>query len=736
MTYFRSARQGRSQWPPAPCVEEEPQSLSRELHGLSQLGDKLGVDGVQTRGAVDQYPIIVSATPPPSSTSPASVPSVPGLGSVSSDDNSEPITPPAQEPIFRNTVRFETGDRPKRVPPSAASQPRGPPSRPVAQQQHTHELNAQRESHPPSHTRDSNSSRQGPSMQNAFHDSRGPSAPDRTGSRAPVHEKTYLQPPRASLGRSNSARHAPASTRPMPERLPRKPSSGYQSDSATTSNKPPSHQSKAPVPVVPVLEPLPSGPTLAERIEEKLRQRQEQRDLGSMSDPEMRQMPSAVRPFHPAKPVNLNPTNISLSATAPTSASHSPSRDSQRIPSQRTQREIPPALRTRAASVTTPPTRSMSESRHPSRPFREVAKPVSNQIATQHNPHRTMSQPAHSRHTGTSPQRHNYAGPALSPCPRTIAVAGYEDWYTLKGLDHLDICPSCMKQLAHTRYRDYFIPSRPKPGERIRCAFANAWTRLAWTQMTEMQHDNLELLSQMTLSPPGARPCPGRKPTEQPWYGIVDPDIGTHLRGFQICGSCARNVRILMPTHRDTFELIPKPSTAVCHFVTSSPRFIKFIDLLSTCAEFKHPRRSPDMRDFLDYVRRKVMLPDCCRDRPVLSTWHYHPKLPELCVCEDCYDEVVWPLKRDNYPIARKMTTNMEPKREGSCQLYSLRMRRIFLDAVDHNDIEMLKTVALQRFAAERRFLDRMRDLHVAQKQGLDCDELMRRAVAEWRKWE
>ncbi|KAJ5558684.1 hypothetical protein N7535_008897 [Penicillium sp. DV-2018c] len=726
MTHTPSARQRRSQWPPAPCVEEEPQSLSRELHGLSQLGDKPGVDGVHKRGAIDQYPIIVAGTPPPPSTSP-SVPSVPGLGSVSSDDSSGPMTPPAHELIFRNTVRFGTNEQPKRAPPAAASPPRGPSSRSAPQQQPTREHSSQREHHPPSHMRSSGSSRQGPPPQNPSHGSRGPSAPDRTAPRASVHDQSYLQPPKTSLGRSNSARHTPGSTRPMPERLRREPSSGYQSDSATASPNTLSYQSEEPVPVV-SLPTFARPPSLASRIEEKLRVRQKQRDQGSMSDPEMREPPSVTKPLNPAEPVSEDSTHVSVSSVAPTRASQSPSREYDHLPSQRTQPEVPSALRTRATSVTAPPARSMSESRHAPRPMRETSKPVSNQVATQHNPHRTTSQPAHSRRTESSPQRHKYTGPTLSPCPRTIAVAGYEDWYTLKGLDHLDICPSCMNQLAQTRYRDYFIPSRPKPGEKIRCAFANAWTRLAWAQMTEYKHDNLELLIQITLSPPGARPCPGRKPTDQLWHGIIDPESGTHLRGFQICSSCARNIRILMPAHRDTFTQIPKQSTAVCHFVTSSPRFIKFMDLLSAA-------NPPVTRDFLNYVRRKTMLHDCARDRPILSTWYYIPDLPQLCVCEDCYDEIVWPLKRGNYPLACEMR-KMEPKREASCQLYSLRMRRIFLNAVDHGDFEMLKTVALQRCAAERRFLDRMRDLHVAQKQGLDCDELMRRAVAEWRKWE
>lgn len=744
MTSSRSSRRARSQWPPAPCVEEEPQSLSKELNGLSKLGDKPGVDGVHTRGAVDQYPIIVSAnSPPPSSTSPASVPSVPGLGSVSSDESAGPMTPPAQEPIFRNTVRFETDDRPKRAPPSTASQPRGPPSRPPAQQQPTRELNTQLESQPPSHSRDINSSRHGLPMQNTSHGSR---LPDRSGARAPMHDKTYIQPPKSSIGRSNSARHAPSTTRPMPERFRREPSSGYLSDSATatTYNRPPSHEPQAPVPLAPVSA-LPNGPTLAERIEEKLRQRQEQRDPGSMSDPEVRQMPTT------AKPVKLNPLNISLPPPppAPAPASHSPSRGPQRVPTQRAQQEVPPASRARATSVTMPPTRSMSGSRHPSRPAPEMSKPTSTQVATQLNADRSLAHPAPTRPPGTSPQRPSSVGLGLSPCPRTIAVAGYQDWYTLKGLPHLDICPSCMSQIAHSRYRDYFIPSLSKPaGQKTRCAFANAWTRLAWAQMMKKQHDSLELLYQMTRPPPGTRACPGRIITEQSWHRIYDPETGTNLAGFHVCSSCARNIRILMPSHRETFQPSPDPTERVCDFVTSSPRFVKFIDLLDASAsraESDSSRtRRPDTREFLSYARRKVVLRDCRRDRPALGTWHFIPSLPEMCVCEDCYDEVVWPLARSNHPIACMVTTKMRilpgdgpgRTREASCQLYSPRMRAKFREAVVRDDFGLLRSVAQRRVEAERRFLDRREELLVAQSKGYDCDEEMRKAVDEWRRWE
>ncbi|KAJ5250476.1 hypothetical protein N7489_000886 [Penicillium chrysogenum] len=749
MTSARSSRRARSQWPPAPCVEEEPQALSKELDGLSKLGAKPGVDGVHTRGVIDQYPILVSAnSPPPPSTSPGSVPSVPGLGSVSSDESAGPTTPPAQEPILRNTVRFEMDDRPKRAPPSTASQPRGPPSRPLTQQQPTNELNTQRETQPPYHDRDSNFSRHRPPTQNTSHGPRGPSAPDRSGSRAPMHDKTYLQPPKSSIGRSNSARHAPSTTRPMPERFRREPSSGYLSDPATTYNRPPSHQPQAPVSTAPVSA-LPNGPTLAERIDEKLRQRQEQRDTGSMSDPEVRQIPTTMKHVKP------NPLNIPLPppppapAPAPAPALHPPLRGPQRVPTQRTQSEVPPASRARATSVTMPPTRSMSGSRHPSRPAPEVTKPTSTQVATQLNPDRSLAHPASSRPAGTSPQRPSTVGLGLSPCPRTIAVAGYQDWYTLKGLTHLDICPSCMSQIAHSRYRDYFIPSLSKPaGQKTRCAFANAWTRLAWAQMIKKQHDSLELLYQMTRPPPGTRPCPGRVVAEQSWYRIYDPETGGDLAGFHVCSSCARNIRILMPSHRETFQLNPDLTERVCDFVTSSPRFVKFIDLLDACASRAESdpsrTRRPDTREFLNYARRKVVLRDCRRDRPTLSTWHFIPSLPEMCVCEDCYDEVVWPLARSKHPIACMVSTKMRilpgdgpgRTREASCQLYSPRMRAKFREAVARDDLGMLKSVAQRRVEAERRFLDRREELLVAQSKGYDCDEELRKAVDEWRRWE
>jgi len=63
-------------------------------------------------------------------------------------------------------------------------------------------------------------------------------------------------------------------------------------------------------------------------------------------------------------------------------------------------------------------------------------------------------------------------------------------------------------------------------------------------------------------------------------------------------------------------------------------------------------------------------------------------------------------------------------------------MRAKFRDAVAKDDFAGLKSVALRRFEAEQRFKDRREELFIAEEKGYDCDEEMRKAVGEWRRWE
>ncbi|KAJ5433174.1 uncharacterized protein N7458_012330 [Penicillium daleae] len=855
-----SSRTMRSRYPPPPCVEEEPASLARELHGLSNLSEKPGIEGARVRGTVDQYPVIMNMNSSQPE-APPGVNSMPGMGNFSSDDSSGPATPPPRmaEPSLRPRSGSQATSRPWPPPASmssSSSKPRERPLPPVQSQsaretvtsrpprprslardddvptrgrdrsysevyppQPMREVRMSRQSRPPSVTREENyrgrdrssvDISQQPMRETRSHRlarppspilnhlatstmSRGRAQPPqvyqetprelgipqqarpsshspqrgdsirheapvhiiphssygmrsaRSRSRGPGYDRTFVETPKSSIGRSNSAKYV--TSRPVKSRPRQESPLGYQSDTATARARPAAY---APPPTAPGKAPIgkvANGRTLAERIEEKLRQRQELREAASSSDTETRPRTEKLRPI-----------STILHPSVPTSAPHSPSREANCTMSRRSRESTQASTNPRSSVPTIVPSiapslvRSKPKTRGHSRSISsDDARPSrpATSVKFQDQPGQRQSPPKApaTKQTNLSQRPSNPSGLCITLCPRSLPVAGHNDWYTLKGLTHLDICPSCMKQIGHSRFRDLFIPSLAKPPtQKTRCAFSNPWTRLAWTQMIKQQHESLEMLYQMTRPPPGTRLCPGRAASEQTWYRIINADTGSYLPSFHICGSCTRNVRVLMPAHRDTFQHCPEVQERACDLVTSSPRFVKYIDLLDDAASRadSDPSRRPDPREFLAYAKRKVVLRDCLRDRPVLSSWHYMPELPELSVCEDCYDEVVWPLAKMHHPLARSFSTSLRylpgdgPNRcrEASCQLYSGRMRARFREAVVKDDFPGLRDFALRRFEAERRFRDRRDELLVAQGKGYDCDVEMKKAVEEWRRWE
>ncbi|PYI14377.1 hypothetical protein BO99DRAFT_426367 [Aspergillus violaceofuscus CBS 115571] len=662
----------QTQWPPAPSVEDETVSLSRELHGMTKLGEKPGVEGVCSRGTIDQHPVIVDVL---------SFSSVvhttiydDSVRESGSDDNAGPPTPSAE--IEHDPMLYIVEDDqvvPLSTPWASSDKVRGPPpslARPQQLRIPSKTLDGRPGEAKASTQRDSNPKK------DMAQGSRTGSVTSKTPTKA-IETTTTASPP--SLKRAGSAK--PSSSAKQVTRPPM-PKPGHQSDSAAIGVK----GSSAKPPASPT-EKSSTGPTLAERIEEKLRQRQELRASQEASQ-------------------NNDQNNRAQSVS-----SHTPSRRAVSFLDDTLQRPVSPDEDPEDAYQT----------------GKQVGRRSSSQGAV--------------RRSSPKPQYF------LSPCPRSVAVAGYQDWHTVKGIPHLDICPSCMKQMRKSRFRDFFVLASPRPREeKVRCSMSEPWTRLAWMQTLKKHLDHLDLLLQITRPPSGSKPCPGRTISDQYWYRVVDPDTDMYLPQFNVCHSCVRNLRTLMPRHRETFKRSATKQERACDFVTDSARFVRYIDCLDMAAnraELEHAVR-PDIREFLSYARRKVVLRDCRRDRQVLSTWHYMPQLPELTVCEDCYDDVVWPLVKAKLPIARKFSTTMRllpgegPSRcrEASCQLYSPRMRMKFQEAVQLDDLTYLKLVALRRREAEQRYRDRQAELLEDASRGYEVESEMRKNVEEWKRWE
>ncbi|KAL6248212.1 hypothetical protein RBB50_004467 [Rhinocladiella similis] len=338
-----------------------------------------------------------------------------------------------------------------------------------------------------------------------------------------------------------------------------------------------------------------------------------------------------------------------------------------------------------------------------------------------------------------------------SPCPRSTPVAGLYDWYTIRDMSFLDFCPSCMNFLGGTRFRDHFIPSMPKDLRRpVQCAMSMPWVRLAWLQCVKNDKKDLSLVWDLTKPPPeGTRACPGSAPDHRRWYHLTDPKTKRPVEGFDVCSACVMKIDMTFPQLRSYLFDRPRDKLneeKICSVNTNSRHFWPILTELERLAErrSRESLRQRDIIDFVDYIRRISRYRECVKDTMLAMTaWHFIPDLPELTICEDCFQEVVWPLR--DRPIARevsktlKVVPNLQRNQSLhgiSCQLYSDRMRRIFHEAVSKNDFESLRAAARHRYSMEHRLQELQKRYETDQQAGWDRRMEMEQNITIWKSIE
>ncbi|KAL4943249.1 hypothetical protein BDV06DRAFT_211197 [Aspergillus oleicola] len=537
----------------------------------------------------------------------------------------------------------------------------------------------------------------------------------------------------SSTVKESSLKQAPPTTSTAPIR----PStSGYVSSTAATRPnhvpRPSGHSQK-----VPDAPPSP-GLSVAERLEEKLKLRREQREVppqnasaqthsnkSKTSNPSPSQSSERGRPTQPpgAWPADSPSESSSRLTQFPTLEQSTGDRKETSPPAK----PLKSALRSRSLDRSTPATTKAARRRTVAFAENPLEYPYPSQALIKVDHETALTRTGSDSDSDSNRSSSPNTGLTLSPCPRSVPVAGYQDWYTIEGLNHLNICPSCVKQMRKSKFRDRLVLATPKPrAEPIRCAMSEPWPRLAWMQTLKKKFETLDVLQEVTRPShfQGPKFCTGRIINDQHWYRIIDPDTGSYLPQFNICSACVRNIRLLMPIHRETFQRSSAPQERVCDFVADSPRFIRYIDALDLASNrAEQDEARPDLSEFLAYARRKVVLRDCRRSRLVFDKWHYMPQLPEFTVCEDCYDDIVWPLSKARYPIAKDFSSVMRlvPADTGS-------MRR--------DDLPFIKWMAITRFEAEKRFRDRQDELLEDQRRGYDCSQDLRKNLEDWKRYE
>lgn len=309
----------------------------------------------------------------------------------------------------------------------------------------------------------------------------------------------------------------------------------------------------------------------------------------------------------------------------------------------------------------------------------------------------------------------------LPPCPRTEAVAGLDDWYTVIGATNIDFCPECIDTLfERTFFRPSFRRSLPRNLDtKVRCAFGSPWIRLAWLLTLQQQRPDLGLLKDVAEIESTTAPCPGSVPTAQSWYGLRDSE-GLFVRDFHLCYGDVRKIERLLPTLSGLFVRLPHKASYekhICAIRTESNRFSSYLDaLVNTHEQALSSRKGADSMPLIDLIEQKTRLRECTRDNMLIGgLWHFAPDIPSFTICEDCFEELVEPQIKKNMPLTRIFNRTVQPVYgEGigsSCQLYSRRMRKVFLRSVEENDFSYLARKSKERREAELWLQDKYKDV-------------------------
>lgn len=334
----------------------------------------------------------------------------------------------------------------------------------------------------------------------------------------------------------------------------------------------------------------------------------------------------------------------------------------------------------------------------------------------------------------------------LPECPRTVPVVGKVDWLTLPRTN-FNICPTCYQTVfAKTEFRTHFQPILRPTDEAIACNFGSSpWYRIAWLLTVKHERQDLRLLHHVVsvAASPRSEACPGSRGSTRSWLTVNDPYTRRPVSGFAVCYQCAMTVEALLPNLAGLFVPLgsrSEPLKEVCalHFTPKRRRFVRYFDALETTSDKALVgNQAPDVTDLAQELRRLGVGYECREDSPVRDGyWHTMQSLPEMTVCDACFNEVVRPRVQDGNSVAQCFFTKAQRLPFATCQLYSPRMREIFQKACRRRDREYLEERVLERREIEADIYEKLLKLDKAQKKDTWSEKQVERLVEEWKRWE
>lgn len=287
------------------------------------------------------------------------------------------------------------------------------------------------------------------------------------------------------------------------------------------------------------------------------------------------------------------------------------------------------------------------------------------------------------------------------------------------------------------------MQAAPRPPDAsVQCDFGSSpWYRIAWLLTIKERRRDLKLFYGLADVAATEAPCLGNQEGIRKWHSIIDTRTGGPVHNFDVCHNCVKSVETLLPTMRGTFIRNDKngaPPLRICDFSVDSKRFVQYFDALEVTADRANRyNASPDLRDLASLARRLSRFPECEQDKDRIDRkWYIITQLPEFTVCEECFDEVVWPELDEGKAIPMLFQENMVRLPRASCQLYSAKMRGVFRVAVDSDDFKFLASKVRERKGVEVAYKADLGEVRrgAVLNPGAAAVEL-RRLEDEWRRW-
>jgi len=268
------------------------------------------------------------------------------------------------------------------------------------------------------------------------------------------------------------------------------------------------------------------------------------------------------------------------------------------------------------------------------------------------------------------------------------------------------------------------------------------WYRIAWLLTVKERRRDMKLFYGLANIANTIQPCLGKHEAIRQWHSIVDPKTGGLVRGFDVCFNCVKSVETLLPAIRGVFirsgSHNPADALRICDLRFDSKRFVQYFDALETAADrADYDGTAPDTRNLAGLAKRLAMFDECQQDVDLLDRrWHVITQLPEFTVCEECFDEVVWPELSEGKAIPMMFNKSLQRLPKASCQLYSPKMRGIFRLASDSGDYKMLASKARDRKAIELTYKMNMAELRRRGQGDPAAEREMNKLEDDWRRWE